>query len=262
MAGVSERIRRVRSDLAPAERRVVEALLADYPMAGLGSVSRLARAAGVSARTVLRLLAKLGFSGYPDFREEVAARLFSPVDVYPDGDGTTAPARAERLYADAVLATFRGLDEDEFTRAVALLADPAATVLVAGGRFSATLATRCRAPAAHEFTFSPLVGLAAADAMLLFRAGVKQVARRMGLHATFICPLRAAQLLRQRLAPAPEPDQVLRKSALDRGALGDGFVDWLLGLKDFEIGRFTESEGAWDAETVSDWEHREYFGQY
>jgi DNA-binding MurR/RpiR family transcriptional regulator len=143
--GVSERIRRVRNDLAPAEGRVVEALLADYPMAGLGSVSRLARAAGVSAPTVLRLLTKLGFSGYPQFREvlreEVSVRLFSPVDVYPDGDGTSAPARAERLYADAVRATFRGLDDGEFTRAVALLADPAAAVVVAGGRFSATLAT-------------------------------------------------------------------------------------------------------------------------
>ncbi|MDT7576564.1 MAG: glutamine synthetase, partial [Pseudonocardiales bacterium] len=42
-------------------------------------------------------------------------------------------------------------------------------------------------PGQCEFTFSPLPGLAAADAMLLFRAATKQVARRMGLHATFMC---------------------------------------------------------------------------
>ena len=52
------------------------------------------------------------------------------------------------------------------------------------------------------------------------------------------------------------------RSALYRGAFGDGFVDWLLGIKRFEIDRFTAAEGAWDPENVSQWEHREYFGQY
>ena len=42
-------------------------------------------------------------------------------------------------------------------------------------------------PGQCEFTFSPMPGLAAADAMLLFRAATKQVARRLGLHATFMC---------------------------------------------------------------------------
>ena len=42
-------------------------------------------------------------------------------------------------------------------------------------------------PGQCEFTFSPLRGMAAADAMLLFRSATKQVARRLGLHATFMC---------------------------------------------------------------------------
>ena len=257
-------------------------------------------------------------------------------------------------------------------------------------------------PGQCEFTFSPLPGLAAADAMLLFRSATKQVARRLGLHATFMCrpglpsfyasgwhlhqslvdaggantfatppgsdqvlsatghrfvagllehadaasvfttptlngyrrrtpfslaPDRStwgvdnrAAMLRVQGAPGDpsthvenrvgepaanpylfltsqliagmdgltreldpgEPEatpyaaehrpllpktlmeavEALRGSALYRGALGDDVVDWLLGLKDFEIKRFTEAEGTWDPENVSDWEHREYFAQY
>jgi glutamine synthetase len=255
-------------------------------------------------------------------------------------------------------------------------------------------------PGQCEFTFSPMVGLEAADAMLLFKAATKQVARRLGLHASFMCrpalpgfyangwhlhqslidagginvfsapdevisPIgrqfvaglqehaaaasvfttptvngyrrrkpfslapdratwgidnRAAMLrvqggpgdpsthvenrvgepaanpyfylasqvvagmdgMTRQLDPGPaeaepysaehrpllpvtlmEALEVTRSSALYRGAFGDKFVDWLLGLKDFEVARYVKAEGdVWDAENVTDWEHREYFGQY
>ena len=42
-------------------------------------------------------------------------------------------------------------------------------------------------PSQCEFTFSPQTGLAPADTMVLFRSAVKQIARRNGLHATFMC---------------------------------------------------------------------------
>jgi glutamine synthetase len=42
-------------------------------------------------------------------------------------------------------------------------------------------------PSQMEITLSPLPALAAADAMVLFRNAVKQVARRHGYHATFMC---------------------------------------------------------------------------
>lgn len=257
-------------------------------------------------------------------------------------------------------------------------------------------------PGQCEFTFSPMLGLEAADAMMLFKVATKQVARRMGLHASFMCapglpgfyasgwhlhrslldangvnifstPAGSSEILsdpakqfiagilehadsgsvfttptingyRRRkpfsLAPtratwgidnraammrvqgsagdksthvenrigepaanpyfymasqvvsgmegltlgmdpgAPEAEpytaeharllpttlmdsvEYLRKSAVYRGAFGDTFIDWLIGLKEFEINRFLEAEGSFDPETVSAWEHREYFGQY
>src|SRR6266849_9164180 len=42
-------------------------------------------------------------------------------------------------------------------------------------------------PSQCEFTFQPKTGLAPADNMVLFRSAVKQIARRHGYHATFMC---------------------------------------------------------------------------
>ena len=42
-------------------------------------------------------------------------------------------------------------------------------------------------PGQMEFTFSPMAGLAAADAVVLFRSAVKQMCQRRGLLATFMC---------------------------------------------------------------------------
>ncbi len=42
-------------------------------------------------------------------------------------------------------------------------------------------------PSQCEFTFAPAKGLVPADTMVLFRSAVKQIARRHGYHATFMC---------------------------------------------------------------------------
>jgi glutamine synthetase len=42
-------------------------------------------------------------------------------------------------------------------------------------------------PSQCEFTFTPRKGLVPADNMVLFRSAVKQIARRHGYHATFMC---------------------------------------------------------------------------
>ena len=42
-------------------------------------------------------------------------------------------------------------------------------------------------PSQCEFTFQPTRGLAPPDTMVLFRSAVKQIARRHGYHATFMC---------------------------------------------------------------------------
>ncbi|MGI9513643.1 MAG: glutamine synthetase family protein [Anderseniella sp.] len=49
-------------------------------------------------------------------------------------------------------------------------------------------------PSQVEFTFAPMPAVQAADAMSLFRSMAKQVCRRQGLHATFMCRPQVANL--------------------------------------------------------------------
>ncbi|HEY2271450.1 MAG TPA: hypothetical protein VGH30_01645, partial [Jatrophihabitantaceae bacterium] len=54
---VAEVVRNGRAQLTPAEMRVAQALMSDYPAAGLQPVAALAERAGVSGPTVVRLVA-------------------------------------------------------------------------------------------------------------------------------------------------------------------------------------------------------------
>jgi glutamine synthetase len=50
-------------------------------------------------------------------------------------------------------------------------------------------------PSQCEFTFQPQTGLVPADSMMLFRSAVKQICRRQGCHASFMCRPKIANLL-------------------------------------------------------------------
>ena len=71
-------------DLTRAERQLAHAILDNYPMSGMGSITTVAQAADVSSPTVARMVQKLGFSGYPEFqaalRGELAAMISNPIE--------------------------------------------------------------------------------------------------------------------------------------------------------------------------------------
>jgi glutamine synthetase len=69
-------------------------------------------------------------------------------------------------------------------------------------------------PSQCEFTFHPQVGLEAADSMVLFRSAVKQICRRQGLHASFMC--------RPKLANANASGWHLHQSLRERGDSNGG----------------------------------------
>lgn len=130
-------------ELSPAERKVARTLLASYPSAGLASAAALARLAGTSAPTVLRLLSRLGIGSYPDFqqklREEVSNQLNSPVQRTEavrelDDDDLRGHAIARRAALVTELAG--SVPPSEFDRAVRLLADRPKQILITGGYFS------------------------------------------------------------------------------------------------------------------------------
>jgi DNA-binding MurR/RpiR family transcriptional regulator len=149
---VADALRRRRRELTPAELRVAQALLGDYPAAGLQPIARLADMANVSPPTVLRLVTKLGYGGYPQIQEalraELSARTAGPLEDYPsEGEPLAVQARS---FGSALAESLRAQDQSELAAAADLLADRERRVLTIGGRFSWTLA-------AHLATFAGLL---------------------------------------------------------------------------------------------------------
>jgi glutamine synthetase len=71
-------------------------------------------------------------------------------------------------------------------------------------------------PSQCEFTFAPQAGLAPADTMVLFRSAVKQIARRHGYLATFMC--------RPHLPNAFSSGWHLHQSLIDTKSRGNAFA--------------------------------------
>ena len=148
-APISEAIRLQLPSLTRSEQRAARALLAEYPLAGLEPLARLSRRAGVSDPTVLRLISKLGFDGYPAFqqllREEVQIRIGSPSSRLTVGMASgPAPGTVEdplNSLLHSMKETIDGLPRSEFDRATELLVNRRASVTVLGGLVSWVLAS-------------------------------------------------------------------------------------------------------------------------
>lgn len=136
----------MRQDLAltPSEEKIVRLLLTDYPGAGLGSASSLARRAGVSDPTVVRLAVKLGYEGYPDFQAkllaEVEARLHSPLLMMeakrPSGSEDN-PILAYLASVDEAMGKAASITPlTSYDRTARLIMEARGEVVLVGGRFS------------------------------------------------------------------------------------------------------------------------------
>lgn len=145
---IETRIRREFEALTRTERQLAAHLMQHYPVVALGSITALAKAAGVSSPTVLRLAHKLGFKGYPEFQAqvhaEVEARLASPLSKRARWTGGVPDTHILNRFADAVLqnlaATLAQIDHAEFDACADLLADPGRRVFVTGGRITYAIA--------------------------------------------------------------------------------------------------------------------------
>lgn len=130
------------------DRRIVGLLLSDYPFSCLRTLKDMAEASATSTATVLRLVAKLGYDGYPAFqreiRDEIQERFQSPLSRFDQSlkgrqDGA-ALARAAEHGAGVLAEMARIIAPQEFEEVVALLADPRRAVHLLGGRYSHALA--------------------------------------------------------------------------------------------------------------------------
>lgn len=145
---IAERIRLGTSKLTPAEHKLAHALLANYPVAGLSSITEFAKTARVSTPTALRLAKKLGFTGFPGFqaalRGEVKAQLQDPIARHQRWSKDAPDTHVLNRFAAAVMENLRGslklVDHRSFDRIADLIADLGHAVHIAGGRITRPLA--------------------------------------------------------------------------------------------------------------------------
>lgn len=145
---VAELLRLNAHALTAAERKLMAALFANYPMAGLASMTDFAREAAVSTPSVLRLAKKLGFTGYPAFQEELraelSAQLQNPISKHNRWSAKAPDTHILNRFATAAMEnlsdSLKLMDHRSFDAIVALLADPKRRITAAGGRITQPLA--------------------------------------------------------------------------------------------------------------------------
>lgn len=145
---IEEQLRSAITGMTRTERQLATYLLRNYPVAALGSITALARAAEVSTPTVVRLVQKLGFRGYPDFqssvRSEVEDMLLSPLAKHDRWAGGAPDTHILNRFADAVhgnlQATLGQIDHADFDAICLLLAAKERHVYAMGGRITHVMA--------------------------------------------------------------------------------------------------------------------------
>jgi DNA-binding MurR/RpiR family transcriptional regulator len=145
---VAERIRGRFENLTRAERQLANAMLTNYPVSGLGSITAVAEASGVSTPTVARMAKKLGFGGFPqlqaNLRAELKATISNPIAKHDRWAETAPDTHILNRFADVVMENMRQtlnqVDPDMFDAVTALLCDHNRSVHVVGGRITRSLA--------------------------------------------------------------------------------------------------------------------------
>jgi DNA-binding MurR/RpiR family transcriptional regulator len=187
-ATIAEKLRLKSAELTAAERKLTAALLANYPVAGLSSITTFARTARVSTPSVLRLAKKLGFTGFPAFqaalRAELSARLQNPIAKHERWAAAAPDTHILNRFAAAAMenlgSSLKLMNHRDFDRVAALLADRKRNVHLAGGRITGALAaylfthldlTRpgvSLLPAATENWAQRLLDISKGDIVLIF----------------------------------------------------------------------------------------------
>jgi DNA-binding MurR/RpiR family transcriptional regulator len=260
-------------EITPAERKVARTLLARYPAAGLESTAALAAAAGTSKPTVLRLLARLGFGGYPDFQQRLRAEVTRSMSASPLSRaqaGRAAPSddsvflRAVERRARLVTRLPDTVPPAEIERAVSLLAGRPKPVVICGGYFSRLIARMLAMQLDQlipnvEYADEPL----GADTGKYLRAGRDWVAivfdlRRHELAAREVVSMAKARgasvilITDESLSPSAEAADIVLPVAVD-GIPFDSFAA-LLVLTESLVDAVFHRAGEAAIERMADWE--------
>lgn len=247
---VAERMRAGFETLTRAERQLADAMLANYPLLGLDSITAVAAASGVSTPTVVRMARKLGFAGFPEMqaalRGELEATISGPIakhDRVKDRWARAAPDthilnRFAGQVEENLRRTLRQLSPATFDAVAALLSDRDRGVHIVGGRITRTLAD-------YFFTH-----------MQMIRAGVTLICANAGSWPHYLLDMRPGDVLVVFDVRRYQQEMLkLAGMARDRGAVVVLFTDqWGSPVARHAEHAFhvrIEAPSAWDSSVVT-----------
>jgi DNA-binding MurR/RpiR family transcriptional regulator len=143
---IADRLSEVASEITPAEQKVARVLTTSAMLAGFETVAALAKRANVSGPTVVRFIARLGYSSYTDFQRELLremeARGTSPLSLYHRAEARPGVLleQSATAFSNCMSETFRRLSVADFEFAVTALAERRNHIFITGGRFTRLLA--------------------------------------------------------------------------------------------------------------------------
>ena len=143
---VRNQIEQHSDSLTQSERKLVTALLSDYPFAGLISIQELAERAEVSAPSISRFVTKIGINGYQEMQRRLIEELKegdrSPVEIHETGRRIEGGYLSEFIdrAATQLQSASSAITEGQFTRICSLLVDPKRNIFAIGGRISDSIA--------------------------------------------------------------------------------------------------------------------------
>ncbi len=125
--GVVERIMEQAERLTSTERKIAEVLAGEPQTIAFGTVAQVAKRAGTSGPSVVRLAVKLGYDGFvglqADVQSELARQLGPARDRIRQRPPTDFVARVESAEQDNILRTLHGINPAALARSIARLAD-------------------------------------------------------------------------------------------------------------------------------------------
>lgn len=124
--GALARIRGLRPNLAPAEQKIAEFVLANPGEVIYATVTQLAERCGVGEATVIRFCQAAGFRGYQELKLSIARDLVSPLtnineQITQDDDLETIVKKVSLSSHHAISETLKVLDINSLEKAVSMM---------------------------------------------------------------------------------------------------------------------------------------------
>ena len=134
--------------LTRAERQLANKILENHPVSGLSTLTQIAEKSGVSPPTIVRMVKKLGFKGFPqlqtELRRELEAKIAGPIAKHDNWAQKAPDSHILNRFAEAVIDNIRQslsqIETETFDASCKLLSETRHSLYIIGGRITRALA--------------------------------------------------------------------------------------------------------------------------